>query len=160
MQRGGLDGSLKQATEWIVGGDMQTFLPYPNFRMTAETLDRKRLGKQRVETLQVLRTLAGITSGWRNHPAVKMWKGHEVQLADYGIAMCDRWIELGYKDSCRSQIIELQERFNDPSMPEWWGDERVHLSHQSNLLRKEPDHYRRYFPLIEDDLPYYWPIGD
>jgi hypothetical protein len=36
---------------------VQTFLPYPDFRRTAEVLDSPRLGKQRVETLQILRAL-------------------------------------------------------------------------------------------------------
>lgn len=34
---------------------MQTFLPDPAFRTTAQLLDRRRLGKQRVEALLVLR---------------------------------------------------------------------------------------------------------
>ncbi len=33
---------------------MQTFIPYPDFHRSAEVLDMKRLGKQRVETFQVL----------------------------------------------------------------------------------------------------------
>jgi hypothetical protein len=37
---------------------MQTFLPYPDFRESARVLDNKRLGKQRVECLQILQTLA------------------------------------------------------------------------------------------------------
>jgi hypothetical protein len=32
---------------------MQTFLPYPDFRESLESLDNKRLGKQRVEALQL-----------------------------------------------------------------------------------------------------------
>ena len=36
---------------------MQTFLPYPAFDLSAQVLDRQRLGKQRVETLQVLKAL-------------------------------------------------------------------------------------------------------
>jgi hypothetical protein len=42
---------------------MQTFLPYPDFRKSAEVLDRQRLGKQRVEGLQLINSLAGITNG-------------------------------------------------------------------------------------------------
>ena len=34
---------------------MQTFLPYENFAASAAVLDNKRLGKQRVETLQVIK---------------------------------------------------------------------------------------------------------
>ena len=36
---------------------MQTFLPYPDFVQTAGVLDARRLGKQRVETIQVMRAL-------------------------------------------------------------------------------------------------------
>ena len=33
---------------------MQTFLPYADFAQSAKVLDMKRLGKQRVEVLQLL----------------------------------------------------------------------------------------------------------
>ena len=36
---------------------MQTFLPYRGFTESARVLDTRRLGKQRVETIQVLRAL-------------------------------------------------------------------------------------------------------
>lgn len=52
---------------------MQTFLPYPDFAESAHVLDRSRLGKQRVETIQVQRGLVVPGYGWRHHPAVKMW---------------------------------------------------------------------------------------
>ena len=58
---------------------MQTFLPYKDFSRSAKVLDRQRLGKQRVEGLQILQCLLGIGSlRWKNHPAVKMWKGAEL----------------------------------------------------------------------------------
>lgn len=38
---------------------MQTFLPSPSFSESASVLDNKRLGKQRVETLQIMSTLVG-----------------------------------------------------------------------------------------------------
>ena len=47
---------------------MQTFLPYPDFSESAAHLDRKRLGKQRAETVQVLRALTVPGYGWRRHP--------------------------------------------------------------------------------------------
>jgi hypothetical protein len=59
---------------------MQTFLPYPGFLHSARSLDRRRLGKQRVETLQVLRGLTWPRYGWRHHPTVKMWAGYEEAL--------------------------------------------------------------------------------
>jgi hypothetical protein len=38
---------------------LQTFLPYPDFAESAAVLDRMRLGKQRVETLQIAQALWG-----------------------------------------------------------------------------------------------------
>ena len=43
---------------------MQTFLPDPDFARSARCLDRLRLGKQRVEVLQLLRALLVPGSGW------------------------------------------------------------------------------------------------
>ena len=64
---------------------MQTFLPSYDFAECAKSLDRKRLMKQRVENLQILKSLAGLyeSGAWSNHPAVKMWEGHEDWLFLY-----------------------------------------------------------------------------
>ena len=48
---------------------MQTFLPVADFAESARLLDSPRLGKQRVETLQVLRALELPDYGWVSHPA-------------------------------------------------------------------------------------------
>ena len=36
---------------------MQTFLPYESFEDTAKVLDYRRLGKQRVEGMQIINTI-------------------------------------------------------------------------------------------------------
>ena len=68
---------------------MQTFLPSPNPVTTARWLDSKRLNKQILECYQILNVLSGKspTGGWRNHPAVLMWKGYERGLWNYIQAM-------------------------------------------------------------------------
>lgn len=38
---------------------MQTFLPYADFSMSAKCLDYRRLGKQRVEAMQILNAIRG-----------------------------------------------------------------------------------------------------
>jgi hypothetical protein len=138
---------------------MQTFLPYRSFEKSARCLDTKRLGKQRVETLQILNTLAGKSSGWQNHPAVVMWRGHESVLIDYGVAICLEWLRRGYKDTCLGKIEAFREVFAKPSVtPAWLGKRDFHRSHQSNLLRKAPEHYLKYFN-VPADLEYQWPSG-
>ncbi|WP_169805263.1 MSMEG_6728 family protein, partial [Nocardiopsis trehalosi] len=74
---------------------MQTFLPYAAFADAAAALDARRLGKQRVETLQVLRALVWPRYGWQNHPVTAMWRGFVPALVGYGVAVCREWRERG-----------------------------------------------------------------
>jgi len=139
---------------------MQTFLPYPSFSASAHVLDRRRLGKQRVEVLQILRALLGLTSGWVNHPAARMWRGCEPALALYGILACVEWRARGYRCTTLERILELVPRPAPETLsamfPPWLGDEAFHRSHRSNLLRKAPEHYGS---LPGFDLPYAWPAA-
>jgi len=136
---------------------MQTFLPYSDFSMSAKTLDMKRLGKQRVEVSQILQCLRGEKLGWRHHPAVKMWKGYESALALYGMYICYEWIARGYRDTLYEKFVQLYREYPSWKMPEWLGNAEFHRSHQSNLIRKDPEHYGRFGWNVDGSLPYVWP---
>ncbi len=149
---------------------MQTFLPYADFQRSARVLDRKRLGKQRVETIQVIRALTRPVYGWKSHPAVLMWKGFEEALGRYGFACCEAWTELGFADTCAltmttdlgtfgiTTIRTQSELAAADALPPWLGNDAVHRSHQSALVRKDREHYAPVFPDVPDDLPYVWPV--
>jgi hypothetical protein len=143
---------------------MQTFLPYPDFKKTAAVLDRKRLGKQRVEAYQILRILRNEqkTNAWKNHPAVLMWKSHEKVLANYGEAICSEWIRRGYKDTLKQYFEDTYTSYLDSEwvLPKFLGNTKFHKSHQSNLLRKDFQYYSKYFKNIPTDLPYVWPTNE
>ncbi|WP_326595189.1 MSMEG_6728 family protein [Streptomyces sp. NBC_01803] len=152
---------------------MQTFLPYPDFARSAGVLDVRRLGKQRVEALQVLRGLTVPGYGWRHHPAVRMWAGYEEALVRYGLEMCRVWVVGGRRDTCAVSLaadfaalgarrrIRRQERLAaGGDVPPWLGDEAFHRGHQSALVRKDPAFYTERFPGVPDDLPYVWPVSD
>lgn len=107
---------------------MQTFVPFDDLLRTMRVLDRARLGKQRVEAYQILATLLPIPTlagtarlGWRNHPAVKMWRGHETALASYGLAACTEWSSRGYADNMAPafELVVLNSRSPKPSTSEW-----------------------------------------
>ncbi|TFV62026.1 hypothetical protein E4P41_08465 [Geodermatophilus sp. DF01-2] len=152
---------------------MQTFLPVADFEESARFLDAPRLGKQRVETLQVLRALELPDYGWASHPVVRMWRGRTPALVAYGLAMVRVWRKRGFADSTHTLIAEFapdvvgvpqEELARAGMLPSWVGDEALHLSHRSNLLAKEPDFYRpRFAPVFgtePEDLPYVWPEPD
>jgi hypothetical protein len=150
---------------------VQTFLPYADFLASAKALDQKRLGKQRVETIQVLRGLITPGYGWRHHPAVKMWRGYEEGLVRYGLDIVDVWVATGRADTTAATLIadlgrgpgiRTQKELDlAGELPPWLGDPLFHRSHQSALLRKDPLFYRPIFgPDVPDDLPYVWPSPD
>src|SRR5690606_26176041 len=80
------------------------------------------------------------------------------------------WTDLGFGDTCAATIsedlraagvVEVRSEADlraAGAMPAWLGAEDLHRSHQSSLVRKDPDHYRPIFPDVPDDLPYVWPV--
>ena len=141
---------------------MQTFLPYESFAESAAVLDQARLGKQRVETLQVLRALLMPTYGWQRHPVVGMWRGFVPALAAYGLAMTDAWIAGGRADTVRPHLLEFAPEVDGVpqsavDLPSWIGDPAVHESHRSKLITKSPDFYRPLFVGTPEGLEYVWP---
>lgn len=152
---------------------MQTFLPYASFTRSARVLDDKRLGKQRVEALQLLRLLTGYDesnrmvggSCWQSHPAVRMWLYRPYALALYNLAICREWQSRGFKDTCEQKTYDAfvspvaLSLFDSPDfplkrlqhlkvLPWWFGRQRFHEAHRLNLMRKKYEHYG---PLIDPD---------
>lgn len=160
---------------------MQTFLTHKSMIRNAKNLDNKRLGKQRVEALQICDAILGFNKSWRNHPAVLMWqKNLNFLVRTYIPVIVQEWEDRGFVNNKvvdwwrriskrvnwdfvyltkylgydRSEWIELYGTL-DP--PVWLTDEFIE-SHRSNLIRKKPEHYKPLFPNTKEDLPYVWPI--
>lgn len=143
---------------------MQTFLPCGSFLKSAQILDYRRLGKQRVECKQILTALqnkaAGIKSGWQNHPATLMWLGYEKALCYYGFIICKEWRKRGYKDTLLSYFEEQYKCYNGFSIPCWLDWEPLHSSHRARLLEKDPKHYGQFNWSEQPVGPegYVWPV--
>lgn len=149
---------------------MQTFVHEgTDFDLGARILDRQRLIKQAVEGYQILKVLAGLSQGWKNHPAVKMWAGHEGWLYLYVMAHIDEIERRGYKNTTRGLITELVDSYfpgwQEDTAPPWLYDDRVKITHRGRLFEKDPVHYSMYRQESEtfqkfvccDRCNYYWP---
>lgn len=148
---------------------MQTFLPYQDFCKSAECLDYRRLGKQRIEGKQVLKIIWHIQKrnlyrnkngkrvkrGWLNHPTVKMWIGFENALKLYVNTCIIIWKERGFNNNMR--LLRIKEKI---IYPQWLGNQEFHASHRSNLLRKNKSFYSQYNWNEPDNLPYIWPAKE
>jgi hypothetical protein len=98
-----------------------------------------------------------------------MWRGRRAALVRYGLASVAEWIRRGFPDSTASSIAEFspaavtstqQDLARTAQLPSWLGDERLHRSHRSKLLAKDPAHYGPLFTDVPTDLDYYWPDPD
>jgi hypothetical protein len=149
---------------------MQTFLPGgSNFLETALDLDNKRLLKQGVEAYQILRVNAGLTNGWVNHPACKMWRGHEGYLYLYAVRIYDEIKARGFKADAIEKISELMhseyQGWNNDVPPPWLCDDRVMVTHRGRLFEKDPVLYAQFEPESKifrrfvccDRCDYFWP---
>jgi pyrimidine dimer DNA glycosylase len=99
--------------------------------------------------------------GWRTHPVVLMWRGFEPVLDDYQRAVCAEWVRRGFRDTCSVKTTGLLLESGvarSVGAPAWLGHPPLHLSHQSNLVRKDPAIYAERFPGVPHDLPYVWPV--
>jgi len=130
---------------------MQTFLPYPDFSQSAAALDRQRLGKQRVEAFQILRTLTA-GGGWAHHPAVRMWASYESALKLYANAMIEEWVRRGYRNNM--PLYELDRRRVE--LPWWLGIGEFHAAHRAALLAKNYAFYAQYGWTEEPRISYLW----
>ena len=138
---------------------MQTFLPTRDFATSLMFLDPKRLGKQRVEAMQILKALFLSEGGWAKHPATLMWKGYEPALMLYYNTCLDEWTGRGYKNNMHHAKEVLGKSQTSLEMPHWLGNEEFHKAHKSNLLRKDPMWYGEFGWKVPRDLPYIWPKG-
>lgn len=151
---------------------VNVFVPVADVEQSCRMLDTVRLGKQRSEIKIILAALTGVRfkkvagergivlpedRGYMSHSATRMWRGHETALALFGISNCVEWASRFGHDLRHGKGAEtfgdmvswygwLVDNGNDDSMPDWWGDDRVHSRYRAHLLYKDAldgtDHYQ------------------
>lgn len=139
---------------------MQTFIPCgPDFVATAKCLDFGRLTAQCKEAAQILSTLqrGPFAKGYKNHPIVRMWKGYELALAHYGYVMCTEFTNR--TGNPHQNIFDFDEFLGTAhvfTIPKWVHHPSVIASHRAALVHKNPERYKRFFPVTEPKLNYLW----
>jgi hypothetical protein len=163
---------------------VNTFVPVASIEESCEILDTERLGKQRSEIKIILAALTGVRfkraagehelylpekRGYMNHSATRMWRGHELALAQFGVTNCEVWASrFGHNlttgkgadtlADMRAWGDWLMDNGSDDDMPAWWGDEAVHRSHREVLLSKNFEYYSQFGWDEEPRYEYVWPV--
>jgi len=143
---------------------MQTFLPQTSsFKHIAKELDNKRLNKQTLEGWQILLAITKLDpqgnyrdpKGWANHPATKMWRGHETALVSYLSATYFEWISRGFKSTMLVKIYKTYDIAvmsgsisQSLTLPSWMQDtkkyEELAATHRVALLYKNYEWYSKF----------------
>jgi hypothetical protein len=146
---------------------MNVFIPV--WEKPAAYIDNQRLNKQITEAYQILNILlwpSDRTKGWKNHPAVRMWRGYAEGLGMLLLHYCQEWIEVrGRGHKVREYVLSVGRTgttygppstpwdpsivrehspwvgykgpwTHSPYMPRWWGYEPIASSCRASLLYK------------------------
>jgi len=147
---------------------MQTWITDFSFSKSAQNLDNKRLHTQIYEGIHIFASLLDINNklvnpkrSIKNHPTAKLWKGYELNLWIYIYFHRMEWKNRGYKNTITEKnimiIVKYLYKFNDNNLaykngnPDWITEELV-TTHRSVLIQKKPEHYRKLWPDVPDDL--------
>ena len=147
------------------------FVLSANLKENARLLDNSRLGKQRLETKQIINTLEGNSEAWSNHPATLSWRGYVPALKIYYNFIVREWISRGfvnnmelypvnekyyiiksYFDGITTVFYEEKQEDDVTVFPYFFGWWPFIQSHRAALLRKNPDYYSHFYN--EDLIPY------
>jgi hypothetical protein len=151
---------------------MNTFLPYADYEQTAQCLRSRDLETQILHVRLLLDTLHEVdeltVQAWQNHPIVSMWRGHEAQLATYGLAMSEEWNNRTGNDPESEYFqwhldnVSCVDDF-EMSKPKWMEDKRMEVvmsNHRGILLFKDAAWYSKFGWNVGPCSSYFWPVAD
>lgn len=152
---------------------MNTFIPTDNIFDCPKYLDKRRCFKQLLESYQILNILDGKSTGYKNHPVIRMYEDNRDFLQWY--------YNIFYEYCVNVHMINIK-KLPPPSLlpqmmiyPIWWGYYPLHKSHLQNLKRKSIEEYEKhnttnlanilisqiygnYDNLEWKNIPYIWPV--
>lgn len=136
-------------------------LPHKSFEWSARALTDGHLQENMVMIDRVMSAL--LVDGYDSEEA-NIWARYTRALLAYQQATCFEWAQRGGNDYYwnRTRLVFL-DAVKDPMaipliLPPWVGYAEMHISHQSYLIRSNPEHYSRQFPGISPNHKIVWPL--
>jgi hypothetical protein len=120
---------------------MLLLLPYPHLGASARCFENGELKRQTALSELVLHNVRHGASAVLKASEC-MWLGYTLHLLSYVNALKGECLARGYRISVVEPVPDNMKNYVYP--PPWFGDERVHISHQALLLRRLPHFYAKY----------------
>lgn len=136
---------------------MFLLIPQPHFAGSAETFDNGMLLRMLYIGEEAYLQLANQLGGNREGVTAHMWGGYRYSLLMY----VNQLKKVARKRGFKTTEYEFPPLRMIPHvhLPPWFGDERVHISHQAILLRGNRRFYERYGWGVMPDYPVLAPVS-
>jgi hypothetical protein len=138
---------------------MNILVPLDDLSDSVAVLSDKDLRKQISDNKKILAELDELDTDSElevnSEPVLAMWRGHGDAIRHYH-NFC---VYFARKRGLNTRAKSLTIKNFSYSMPWWWGNDRVHGSHRSSLLKKNHLHYSKFWK-EEHDRSLYWPRPD
>lgn len=154
---------------------IQTWLPLPDFKDSLAALNPEHLLHQQYHVLELVEYFhqpedSQLPISYNESdlddesPIVKMWRGYELQLIEYGLEAADEWDRRRYPSHKMQEKLMVHMEWAatedaEMSKPNWFGDIEFHLGHQGELLRLDYSHYSTVF-VRDGQHKLVWPVSD
>lgn len=155
---------------------IQTYLPLPSFRDSIKTLTDDDLRIQCAHVLEIMERfhciedsklpkwyVPQIPEGNEDAPILRMWRGYELQLCEYGLEACEEFQVRTSEPGLYKKLVDHLEwaagEESDFNKPNWFGEVEFHISHQAALVRHNQKHYGRLFR-VDPAQPLEWPVSN
>lgn len=117
-------------------------MPFPNLCKSAEVLDDKTLADQ---FCLVRSLLLAFFNNAEVPGSCENWRGYDNALCMYGVAIHRELKARGYQYTDKLLQGYLCAKNEDFKTPQWFGDAEIHAYDRAFLLRKNPEHYKRFY---------------
>jgi hypothetical protein len=108
-----------------------------------------------VEAFQLIQVLEGKSSGWKNHPACRMfWKYKNALIQYYNLSLQAN-IDRFHVNFVKLKPIEIS---GEIESPHWLGYPKFHEMQRGRLLDKNPVYYSQFYWKELPCKEYFWPV--
>jgi hypothetical protein len=118
-----------------------TFCMDSDPKICAKLLDNRRLNKAKLEAFQIINVLEKKRKGYSNHPIILMWADNINGLKYFYNCHIDEWVSRGKNNN----MVKFDLSNEDYSLPWWFSNRQIHLSHMASLMRKDEKFYTPLF---------------
>lgn len=123
--------------------------PFPEYKLSARVMNNYHL----CLSLRVLRAInSGIIypKGFSQSPAVALWRDHQSQLLDYGLALLDELVTRRLPDPKDWTWIAQERNVRaDTAPPFWLANRDWHRYHREIMFAKDPAFYNAMFVKVK-----------